>query len=589
MNKLMTTLALSVSMVLTGCHTSTSKVEKPVTPTPPATAEDLALSVVSNSGKQLTFEWTDIGADEYVLCREINAVCDEVAIIDPNAINVMAAESDVTTTNGEGLRLSHSYYVDSLLGANDTDVFYVRARSADTTLDSEELVLNYKEFNNIVGKYIPKQPVEWQNQGHVVAISGDGKTKAITTLTSGDPEVNGGEVTVYTRGDNGWVEVAVLKSPFTSADPITGFGVDLDIDDAGNTIAVGSWKQTVGGIAEAGAAYVFTKSEQGDWSDYKLIENPVPTLKDFFAASLSLSGNGKWLAIGAYNEDSSGTTIEAQLPIDDLSSNTGAVYLYGLNESNGAWEFAYTFKAPNADNNDFFGRKVRLSTEGDVLLSTANGEDSFTGQPEDNSVPSVGAGYVFRKQGDSSWAYEAYLKSPLPIKQSGFGDSAAISHSGDLIVLGVANEADTAAADPTGLVQYGAVHIWGFDGSTWVHQSRLKASNAEDGDGFGASVALGNNGTWLAVGARYEDSAGVGIDADQSDNSALNAGAAYIFELQGSWAQTHYVKSMNTTEKSFFGKSIAFSAIAKELAVSAPAELVGDQGAQVNAGIVYLY
>lgn len=70
----------------------------------------------------------------------------------------------------------------------------------------------------------------------------------------------------------------------------------------------------------------------------------------------------------------------------------------------------------------------------------------------------------------------------------------------------------------------------------------------------------------------------------------MNSGAAYIFELNGYWEQTHYIKSLNPTEKSFFGKSIAFSPIAKELSISAPSELVdvGD-GSEVNAGVTYLF
>lgn len=116
---------------------------------------------------------------------------------------------------------------------------------------------------------------------------------------------------------------------------------------------------------------------------------------------MSISGDGTLLAIGAYNEDSNGTTVSNALPANDLASNSGGVYLYEL--SGGTWNFIWLFKASNADNFDFFGRKVRLAKSGEVLLITASGEDSYTGSPTDNSVFSVGSAYVFRKQPDNSW------------------------------------------------------------------------------------------------------------------------------------------------------------------------------------------
>lgn len=585
MNK--TFITMGAAMLLLGCDARVSSTD--VSPPPPE-AKDLDLSVSLGSSKELSFEWVDIGSDDYVLCRDLNGVCDELAVVAPSPVSAVAASSGANLAAADSVKkIQYSHYFETLLSSADSDAFYVRARANDTILDSEEVVFNYKEFNGLVGRYVPKSPVEWQNQGHVVAISGDGKTKAITTLTSGDPDVNSGEVTVYSRVDGSWEEVTVLRAPFSSADPLTGFGIDLDLDDNGETIVVGSWKQTVSGVEEAGAAYVFKKSEDGSWGDFVLIENPVPSAKDFFAFSLSLSGEGDWLAIGAYNEDSSGTDIVETLPADDAYANSGVVYLYGWNDVSSAWDFKYAFKAPNADKNDFFGRKVRLSKTGDILLVTANGEDSYTGAQEDNSVPSVGAGYVFRKQSDRTWAFDGYLKSPLPIKQGEFGKAAAISYAGDVIVIGVSKESDVASPDHTVVPLYGAVHIWAYDGSAWVHQARLTASNAEDGDSFGTSVALGNLGKWLAVGAQYEDSGSVGLDGDQSDNSVMNSGAAYIYEYGNTWVQTHYIKSLNPTEKSYLGKSVAFSPIAKELAISAPSEMVERGDDEVNAGIVYLF
>lgn len=57
----------------------------------------------------------------------------------------------------------------------------------------------------------------------------------------------------------------------------------------------------------------------------------------------------------------------------------------------------------------------------------------------------------------------------------------------------------------------------------------VKASNPGSGDAFGQSIAASADGNTLAVGARGEASNATGIDGNQADNSALNAGAVYIY------------------------------------------------------------
>lgn len=68
----------------------------------------------------------------------------------------------------------------------------------------------------------------------------------------------------------------------------------------------------------------------------------------------------------------------------------------------------------------------------------------------------------------------------------------------------------------------------------WVgfrsRQAYVKASNTEGTDQFGSSVAL--PGDSLAVGAPQEDSAATGINGDQTNNSAVNSGAVYVYRAQ---------------------------------------------------------
>ncbi|HEX4950464.1 MAG TPA: FG-GAP repeat protein, partial [Blastocatellia bacterium] len=60
-----------------------------------------------------------------------------------------------------------------------------------------------------------------------------------------------------------------------------------------------------------------------------------------------------------------------------------------------------------------------------------------------------------------------------------------------------------------------------------AQQAYLKASNPGTTDEFGHALAI--SGDTVVVSARFEDSNATGINGDQNDNSATDAGAAYVF------------------------------------------------------------
>ncbi len=92
----------------------------------------------------------------------------------------------------------------------------------------------------------------------------------------------------------------------------------------------------------------------------------------------------------------------------------------------------------------------------------------------------------------------------------------------------------------------GAVYVFTPDAAAaFAQQAYIKASNTDAGDVFGNALAL--SGDTLAVGAGGEASAATGIDGNQSDNSASQAGAAYVFtrDAAGVWSQQAYIKASN--------------------------------------------
>jgi hypothetical protein len=99
----------------------------------------------------------------------------------------------------------------------------------------------------------------------------------------------------------------------------------------------------------------------------------------------------------------------------------------------------------------------------------------------------------------------------------------------------------------------------------------LKASNTGGFNAqFGYSVALSDDGNTLAVGAKGERSGSTGINGNQSDASAENAGAVYLFvRTTSGWQQQAYMKASDAKRSASFGYAVALSSDGNTLAVRA--------------------
>ena len=135
-------------------------------------------------------------------------------------------------------------------------------------------------------------------------------------------------------------------------------------------------------------------------------------------------------------------------------------------------------------------------------------------------------------------------------------------------------------------------------GPTWRQQASFKASNTGFEDTFGVRLALSGDGNTFASGAPHEDSAAQGINGRQDDNSALDAGAVYVFDRKGtSWTQGAYVKGSNTEAFDEIGSSIALNRDGRIMAIGARFEDSGAKGVNGNqadnsvsdSGAVYIF
>ncbi|MFM9958763.1 MAG: GC-type dockerin domain-anchored protein [Phycisphaerales bacterium] len=251
---------------------------------------------------------------------------------------------------------------------------------------------------------------------------------------------------------------------------------------------------------------------------------------------------------------------ELVLTVDDA----GAVYPVTIDP---VAQQAY-LKASNTEANDWFGSAVAV--DGDTVVVGAPDEDSeatgVNGDQGGSSAQGAGAAYVFvRAAGGSHWIQQAYLKASNTGANDFFGSSVAIS--GDTIVVGAGSE-DSGALGVNGdqgsnsVRDSGAAYVFvrAPGGATWSQQAYLKASNTGADDDFGLSVAI--SGDTIVVGAPYEDSNAVGVNGNQSNNSAPGSGAAYVFVRTpggAAWSQQAYLKASNTGADDNFGLSVAIS------------------------------
>ena len=267
--------------------------------------------------------------------------------------------------------------------------------------------------------------------------------------------------------------------------------------------------------------------------------------EDQFGFAVAVSGDT--MIIGAPFEDSNATGINGDQS-NNSSLDSGAAYIFQKDLA-GMWVQTAYLKASNANGGDEFGFAVALS--GDTAVVTAWKEDSdsdeVNGDEDDNSATDSGAAYVFTRF-NNTWTQQAYLKATNTEARDQFGNTVAIS--GDTIIVGALQEDSEASGvdgdeDSNTLTDAGAAYVFHREGTDWSPQGYLKASNPGANDRFGFFVGV--SGDYAIVSAVNEDSDATGIDGEQTNNSASNAGAAYIFIRNGeNWSQEAYLKGSNT-------------------------------------------
>ena len=201
-----------------------------------------------------------------------------------------------------------------------------------------------------------------------VSVSVSGSTVVVGALLDarGDDDAGAstGSAYVFEKSDNGtWAQAAKLVAADGAAED--NFGCSVSV--SGSTVVVGA-RLDDDSFSKSGSAYVFEKSDVGEWVQTKLTADDAAQT-DWFGVSVSVSGST--VVVGAVYRD------------DDSLSNSGAAYVFEKSD-NGTW-VQTKLTADDAAADDIFGNSVSVS--GSTVVVGAHFDDDAG----DNS----GSGYIW--------------------------------------------------------------------------------------------------------------------------------------------------------------------------------------------------
>lgn len=386
-------------------------------------------------------------------------------------------------------------------------------------------------------------------QGYSVSLSGDGNILAVgcPLETSGN-----GAVLIYKRTGTSWLQKGnKLVVTYTSSRPSLGTSVSISTD--GKTVVSGGKDDSLG----IGAAWVWDdaltstltllslgRPSQGP-NSVAIGPNSGKTSQAVVAAaagyqsggtklvgtgnsnttaavqgtSVSLSGDGKTLAVGGTGDE----------------SNQGAVWIFI--KSGGVWtQQGNKLVGTGFSGYAYQGKSVCLSFDGNTLAVGGHGDNSF-----------VGATWIFIRTG-TTWTQQGN-KLIGTGNAAGSAQGASVSLSSDGNTLAVGGNYDNSSM--------GATWIFTRSGTTWTQQGNKLVGTGVVGTvniNQGRSVSLSSDGNTLAVG-------GFGDSTD--------TGATWVFIRSGTaWSQQgNKLVGANFSGSPYQGYSVSLSGEGNTLAI----------------------
>jgi hypothetical protein len=322
--------------------------------------------------------------------------------------------------------------------------------------------------------------VSLSGNGDLLAVGAPAEDGAGTGIDPGDNDgaADSGAVYVYARTGAAWQAIHYVKA--SNAEAGDRFGGSLVLSGDATVMAVGAILEDGGGRGvsldetsntrpNSGAVYLFDVVP-GALVQYVYLKSPNSDDGDFFGDSLALSADGKTLAVGAYNEDSSSSGVNQDANNND-AAESGAVYVF--RRSDGGWFDDGYLKASNTVAGQRFGHGLALSPDGLRLavgaMFDASDATGLGGDATNTALPGSGAVHLFTRQDGTGWAHASYVKAPGPNSQNmHFGRSVAlgVDEQGLVTLAASAAEEDSTAAGiggvatTSGSADSGAVYLY---------------------------------------------------------------------------------------------------------------------------------
>ena len=348
-----------------------------------------------------------------------------------------------------------------------------------------------------------------------ITFSEKGGTVDISVTNQGD-----GQMYWYSNTDTSWLSIISGKTGFN--DGIIAIKCEENFGDARTgTLVVTS--------AESIPTTIVVKITQQRCPPPVIALTPesieVSGIEGSVSFSVSNAGGGNlewaaqvnesWLKILSGESGSNDGTIQLSFERNTNDQRTGTLTVTSENAENisvTALIIQHKFGEVHEEKisigaaDDNMGKSVQIN--GDIVISGSS--------KDDERGSNAGAAHIFRKT-VNGWKQETRLLASDGEKYDYFG--CAVDISGNLAIVGAYGDDDNGSKS-------GSAYLYRYNGTSWIEEKKIIASDGKVNDYFGLTVAA--SGSYVIIGANEDDDMG------------NNSGSAYIFVHDsdtGQWTQ----------------------------------------------------
>jgi len=296
-----------------------------------------------------------------------------------------------------------------------------------------------------------------------------------------------------------WSEQKLISSDGTAGDE---FGYPVSI--YGDYAIIGAPHDDDNG-KDSGSVYIL-RNTGTSWVEEQKLTASDGAESDLFGYYVSISGD--YAIIGAPYDD-------------DMGSDSGSAYIFKNNGT--SWVEEQKLTASDGAESDLFG------------FVFINGDYAIIGAPYDDDMGSnSGSAYIYKNIG-TSWVEEQKLHTSHTANFLGFGVTISINE--EYAIIGAPYDDDMGSNS-------GSVYIFKNNGTSWIEEQKLFASDSAADDVFGRCISM--DGLYIIIGAPHDD------------DNGKNSGSAYIFKNNGtSWVEQQKLTASDGAAEDYFGRRVS--------------------------------